>query len=141
MIIRNDKFEVVDSFCYLGDCISQSQSCLEATTDRVRAVWKNFHSLFLVLTNSSISLKVRGHGYTACIYSVLLYASESWTVKSDDINQLIKNFNAMIRWIWFAKLCEKIPLPDLRTCMGISSIKDVIRHNRLCWFGHFQYMH
>ena len=44
VIIRNDKFEVVDSFCYLGDSISQSGSCFEATTDRVRADWKNFHS-------------------------------------------------------------------------------------------------
>ena len=33
VIIRNDKFEVVDSFCYLGDSISQSGSCFEATTD------------------------------------------------------------------------------------------------------------
>ena len=44
VIIRNDKFEVVDSFCYLGDSIGQSGSCFEATTDRVRADWKNFHS-------------------------------------------------------------------------------------------------
>ena len=32
--IGNDKFEVVDSFRYLGDSIGQSGSCFEATTDR-----------------------------------------------------------------------------------------------------------
>ena len=42
VIIENDKFEVVDSFRYLGDSIGQSGSCFEATTDRVRAAWKNF---------------------------------------------------------------------------------------------------
>ena len=42
MIIGNDKFEVVDSFCYLGFSIDQSGSCFEVTTDRVRATWKNF---------------------------------------------------------------------------------------------------
>ena len=36
MIIRNDKFEVVDSFRYLGDSIGQSGSCFEATTKRER---------------------------------------------------------------------------------------------------------
>ena len=44
----------------------------------------------------------------------------------------------MVRWICSVKLCEKIPMPDLRTCMGISSIKNVIRYNRLRWFGHLQ---
>ena len=76
VIIGNHKFEVVDSFRYLGDSISQSGSCFEATTDRVRAVWENFHSLLPVLTNSGISLKVWGHAYNACICSVLLNASE-----------------------------------------------------------------
>ena len=72
VIIGNDKFEVVDSFHYLGDSIGQSASCFEATIDRVRVAWKNFHSFLPVLTNSGISLKVRGHVCSACICSVLL---------------------------------------------------------------------
>ena len=31
-------------------------------------------------------------------------------------------------------------MSDLRTCMDISSIKDVIRYNLLPWFGHLQCM-
>ena len=46
----------------------------------------------------------------------------------------------MVRWICSAKLCEKIPVSDLRTRMGISSIEDVIRYNFLHWFGHLQHM-
>ena len=42
VIIENYKFEVVDSFRYLGDSICQSGICFEATTDRVKAAWKNF---------------------------------------------------------------------------------------------------
>ena len=70
VIIENDKFGVVDSFRYLGDSISQSGSCFEATTDIVRVAWINFHSLLPVLTNNGISLKVKGHAYNACIRSV-----------------------------------------------------------------------
>ena len=33
MLIRKEKFEVVDSFRYLGGSISQSHNCFEATTD------------------------------------------------------------------------------------------------------------
>ena len=61
VIIGNGKFEVVDSFRHLSDSISQSGSCFEAATDRVRAAWKNFHSLLPVLTNNGILLKVRRH--------------------------------------------------------------------------------
>ena len=57
MIIRN-KFEGVDSFLYLSDYIGQSGSCFEATTERVRAVWKNFQYILL---------KVRRRAYIAYI--------------------------------------------------------------------------
>ena len=99
VIIGNDKFEVVDSFHYLGDSIGQSGRCFEATTDKVRAALKNFHRLLPVLTNSGISLKVRGPAYNACIRSILLYASETWVIKVDDIHRLVRNDNAMVRWI------------------------------------------
>ena len=71
-IIGNDKFEVLDSFCYLGDSIGQSGSSFQANIDRVRAAWKNFHSLLPVLTYNGISLKNRGYACNACICSVLL---------------------------------------------------------------------
>ena len=44
----------------------------------------------------------------------------------------------MVRWICSAKLYEKIVMSELRTQMGISSIEDIIRYNRLRWFGHLQ---
>ena len=119
---------------------SVSQVAVLKQQQTVRAAWKNFHSLLPVLTNSGILLKVRGHAYNACIHSVLLYASETWVVKLDDIHQLVRNNNAMVRWICSAKLYAKIPMSDLRTRMGISIIEDVIKYNHLCWYGHLQRM-
>ena len=81
-------------------------------------------------------MKVRGHAYNACIRSVLLYASETWAVRVDDIDRLVRNDNAMVR----CKKKKKKPSSDLRTRMDISSIEDVIRYNRLRWFGHLQRM-
>ena len=46
----------------------------------------------------------------------------------------------MVRWIYSAELCEKIPMSDLRTRMGFSSIENVIKYNCLEWFGHLQRM-
>ena len=78
MIIGNCKFELVDSFCYLGDSIGQSGSCFEATKDRVRAAWKNFHSLLPAQTNLA-----EKHARNVCICSDLLYASETFTDSSE----------------------------------------------------------
>ena len=106
VIIGNYKFEIVDS-CYLGDSIGQSGSCFEATAETVSAAWKNCNSLLPVLTKSGTSLKVRGHAYSACICSVLLYASETWAVKVNYIHRLVRNDNALVILICSAKLCEK----------------------------------
>ena len=40
----------------------------------------------------------------------------------------------------FCQIMWKMPMSDLRTRMGISSIEDVIRYNRLCCFGDLQRM-
>ena len=52
VISRNDKFEVVDSFHYLGDSSSQSGSYSEAKTNSVTAAWKN--CLLPVLSHSML---------------------------------------------------------------------------------------
>ena len=79
MVIGNDKFEVVGSFFRLGDSIGQSGGCFEATA--VPEQPRTFSS-FPVPINRGILMKVRGHAYNAFTRSVLLYASETWTVEA-----------------------------------------------------------
>ena len=138
--IGDEKLEVVDAFCYLGDVTDQTGGCFDATTARVRSAWKNFRELLPVLTNKGISLRARGHAYNACIRSILLYASETWPVKSEDINRLIRSDNAMVRWICSVKLSDRKSMKELRNMVGISEVEDVVRYNRLRWFGHTQRM-
>ena len=76
-----------------------------------------------------------------CLYSQCpAVCSKTWAVIVDDIHRLVRNDNAMVTWICSAKLCEKIPMLDLRTRMSISSIEDLIRYNRLRQFAHLQRM-
>ena len=84
-------------------------------------------------------LSVRASGNKAfCLNQIMLHACETCAVKVDDIHRLVRNDHAMVRSICSALLCEK--MSDLRTCMGISSIKEMIRYNCLHWFGHLQHM-
>lgn len=84
--VGDDDIEVVQSFCYLGDMISQRGDCFDATTARIRSSWKKFRELLPILTCSGISLCNRGRVYNACVRSVLLYASETWALNVEDTN-------------------------------------------------------
>ena len=88
IVVCDEELEVVDSFRYLGNSIGQTGGCFDTTTDRIRSAWKAFLSLLPVLTNSAIAFKVTGHAYMACVRSVLLYASETWALKIEDVNRI-----------------------------------------------------
>ena len=60
----------------------------------------------------------------ACVRSVLLYASETWALKIEDVNHIKRNDNMMIRWIYSSKLADKIPLLNLRSRLGLHRIDD-----------------
>ena len=129
IVVCDEELEVVDSFPYLGDSIGQTGGCFDATTDRIRSAWKAFHSLLPVLTNSGIAFKVRGHAYMACVRSVLLYASETWALKIEDVNHIKRNDNMMICWICSSKLADKIPMLNLRSSWvytALMTLSDII---------------
>ena len=136
ILIGNDSLEVVNSFCYLGDVIDQVGGCAGATTARIRSAWKSFHELLPVLTTRSISLRKRGEIFQSCVRSVLLYASETWPVKVEDVDRIIRNDNIMVRWICSVKLSERKSMDNLRNMLGIRNIDVLLRYNRLRWYGH-----
>ena len=76
----------------------------------------------------------------ACVCSVLLYASETWALKIEDVNHIKRNDNMMICWICSSKLADKIPMLNLRSRLGLHSIDDTLRYNRLPWYGHLKRM-
>ena len=140
VVIEGETIEVVKSFCYLGDFIGERGGCFDATTARIRSAWKKFRELLPILTCRGISLVTRGHVYSACVRSVMLYASETWPVTRDDITRLERNDMMMIRWICSAKLTDRIPSNELRGRLHLSGVEDMLRWGRLRWFGHLQRM-
>ena len=131
-----DSLEVVQTFCYLGDTCGQTGGCLDAINSRIQSSWKAFRSLLPILTNRSIRLKIRGRVLNACILSVLLYASETWAVTSSDISRLERNLNAMMRWVCGVSLSDHTPSATLINQLGLYSITETLRWNRLRLYGH-----
>ena len=108
--LEDENLEVVTSFCYLGDVIGERGGCYDATTARVRSAWKKFRELLPILTCRGISIRSRGHFYNSCVRSVLLHASETWPITTEDKARLSGWDHAIIRWICASKPFDSNPI-------------------------------
>ena len=64
--VGREEFEVVPSFCYLGDGLSSDAGCA------------NFYELLSVIISRSFFIISRGKVYNSCTRSPTLHASETW---------------------------------------------------------------
>ena len=94
-----DKLEVVASFCYLGDMLSTVGGCELSTITHVKTTWKNFKELLPVLSSCHLSFKTCVRGYSSCVQSPMLHASETWPLTKANLQCLQRNDRAMIRQI------------------------------------------
>ena len=95
----NEKLECVDRFCYLGDMIGAGGGAEEASRARVRCAWAKFRELAPILTSRGASLVVKGKVYKACVQRVLVYGSETWPMKIEDMQRLGRAERMMVRWM------------------------------------------
>ena len=132
--------EVVENFCYLGDMLGSEEGVERSVITMVGTAWRKFRELLSLLTSRVLSLQVRGRLYEACVRSVMLYGSEIWAVKEEDLDRLERNDMRMIRWMCNTSLKDKKSSDELRNRLGIHIIRDVIQARRLRWFGHLERM-
>ena len=83
-------------------------------------------------------MKSKGIIYTTCIRPVMLYGSETWPTKIDDIRKIQKSEMRMLRWMTGVSLSERKSNEWVRNMLAIDDIGEVMRRNRLRWFGHVE---
>ena len=93
-----------------------------------------------MLTTRGMSLKAKGILYESCVRSVMVYGSETWAAKEEDIRRIERADLSMIRWMCNKSLRDRKASAELRERLGLLSIKEVISRNRLRWFGHVERM-
>ena len=132
------KVECVGEFCYLGDLIGSGGGAEEASRARVRCAWSKFRELSPILTARGASLKVKGKLYRIYVQGVIMYGSETWAMKVEDMKRLERAENMMIRWMCGVTLKNVKASEELRQRLGIVSVADKVRQGRLRWFGHVE---
>jgi hypothetical protein len=96
-LLQGVNLEVVHKFCYLGDMIGAGGDAEDAVRARVRCAWGKFNQLGPMVSVRGASLKVKGLLYATYVRSVMLYGSETWPVKVEDIRRLERTERAMMR--------------------------------------------
>ena len=71
-----------------------------------------------------------------CVRKVFLYGSETWPVMAENIQRLVTADNGMMKWSCGLPLKDCIPTTDLLLHLGLSSIKHMLRWNRLMFHRH-----
>src|SRR3989442_9300655 len=100
--------------------------------------WGKFRDLRRLLTVRGVSLRVKGKIYRACVQRVLVFGSETWAMKVDDMQRLVRTENNMVRWMSGVTLKDRRSSEELRHGLGIVGVDSVVRRGRLRWFGHVE---
>src|SRR5260221_4232181 len=76
--------------------------------------------------------------WTLNLSLLLLYGSETWPMKVDDMQRLVRTENNMVRWRSGVTLKDRRTSEVLRHGLGIESVERVVSRGRLRWFGHVE---
>ena len=76
----------------------------------------------MLLTARGASLRVKGKIYRACVQRVLVYGSETWAMKVDDMQRLRRTENSMVRWMSGVTMKDRKTSEELRQGLGIESV-------------------
>ena len=96
----------------------------------MRCAWAKFKELAPILTSRGASLKVKGKKvYRVGVQRVLVYGSETWPLKVEDVQRLERTERMMVRWMCGVSLKNRISSEE---CYGDREARQV------GWFGHLE---
>jgi len=130
--------ERVNSYCYLGDVLSSRGGIEESLAIRSRSAWNKFRELGPILADKRVSLHLKGKLYASCVRPCMIYASETWAMRKEDVNRMVSVERQMVRRMCNVTLNDKQRSNSLLGKLGIDPIEEVVRRGRSRWFGHVE---
>ena len=100
----------------------------------MRCAWAKFRELAPILTSRGASLRV----FRAGVQRVLIYDSETWPMKVDDLQRLERTERMMVRWMCGVSLKNRVPSAEFFSWLRVDGFSEVVRQGRLKWFGHLE---
>ncbi|KAI5715694.1 hypothetical protein M8J77_020891 [Diaphorina citri] len=135
--LEGEKLEQVHKFKYLGGMIYSSGSCTEEIRGRISMGKTAYVKVQNILTARRIPLQLRKRFAKCFIWSVVLYGSETWTLRKKE-EKYLESFEM---WLW--RRMENIKWSDkirneevLRRVEEERNIVKTIKKRKASWVGH-----
>lgn len=139
LLIAGCVVECVDNFTYLGSCISSHGDASAEVSERIRKARLAFVNLRHLWKRRDVRLSTKGRVYAAAVRPVLLYATETWPLRSEDIRRLSVFDHRCLRSIARVRWENRVSNTDIRRRVfgvGEMSVERLMNLNRLRWLGH-----
>ena len=81
---------------------------------------------------------MKGKVYKTCVQRTMVYGSETWPMKKEDMQRLERTERMMVRWMCGVSLKNRISSDELKGRLGIEGIDEIVERGRLRWFGHVE---
>ena len=109
--------------------------CKAAVKERARISWVKFRQCRELLNSKRFLLKLKGTVYQSCVRSAMLYGSETWCLRENEMAILRRTERAMVRALCGAKLMDKKRTEHLMDMLGLKETV-VQTANGVGWYGH-----
>ena len=139
--IRNDTLALVDEFCYLGCCLTHTFSFDREIEMRLEKATTAFNMLrHVIWYRATISIEAKLRIFRSCVLPVLLYGSENWSLTVVLEHRLCAFYHRCLRTIIGTNLGDRMSNEQLFQITGQPRLENILRRNRLRWFGHVNRM-
>ena len=131
-----DQVNFVKSFCYFGDRLNASGGSEAAVTARTRITWIKFRECGVLLYGRKFLLKMKEKVYQSCTRSAMLYGSETWCLRENEM-AILRTRKAITRAMCEVKIIEKRRSQELMSLLGLKNTVDgLVRASGVQWYGH-----
>ena len=137
IVIDNTVLGQVNQFTYLGGVIACDASCENDVTRRIGLAFGAAASLNTIWAAEGISIETKVRVYQSMVLSILLYNSETWTLREMEKKRLLVFEMTVLRRIIGINRRDRWRNQDVRLHLGLDrNIVEEIQHRRLSYFGH-----
>ena len=116
--------------------MNASGGCEAAVTARVRTGWVKFKECGELLNSKRFSLKMKGMIYRKCVRSAMLFGSQTWCLRENEMEILRWTERTMVRAMCSAKLMEKNKNFLMEMLELKESVVQMVKVNRVRWYRH-----
>ena len=139
--LNGTELEEVDNFIYLGAKVTWNNDCTEEIKRRIQLATAAYRDLKIVWNDRGIRIDTKVQLLWTCVFSVFLYAAETWTINSADTRRVLAFETSCYRWLLGITWQEHVRNEEVRRIIGRrETIMDIIKTRKLKLFGHIARM-